>query len=86
MYPNVDQTLVKREWLIPELTVMDIIYEPLETRLIKDAKAVGAKVICGTEMLIYQGAASFEIWCNCPAPVEVMREVIMKNLKERRHS
>jgi len=82
MHPHSDQTLVKREWLRPELAVMDIVYNPLETRLIRDAKAVGAKVVYGTEMLVYQGAASFEIWCGRPAPVEVMREAILKNLKE----
>ena len=82
MHPHSDQTLVKREWLRPELAVMDIVYNPPETRLIRDAKAVGAKVVYGTEMLVYQGAASFEIWCGRPAPVEVMREAILKNLKE----
>ncbi|MBC7130443.1 saccharopine dehydrogenase NADP-binding domain-containing protein, partial [Candidatus Bathyarchaeota archaeon] len=82
MYPNKDQTLVKKEWLRPEITVMDIIYNPVETRLIKDAKAIGAKVIYGTEMLIYQGAASFEIWFRRKAPVEVMREAILTELKK----
>ncbi len=83
MYPSVDQTLVKREWLRPELTVMDIVYSPLETRLIKEAKAVGAKVIYGTEMLVYQGAASFEIWFGRPAPVEVMKKAVLRSLKWR---
>ncbi|MEM2937205.1 MAG: shikimate dehydrogenase [Candidatus Bathyarchaeia archaeon] len=82
MHPNSDQTLVKREWLNPKLAVMDIVYNPIETRLIKDAKAVGAKVVYGTEMLVYQGAASFEIWCGCPAPVDVMREAVLKNLQK----
>ena len=48
--------------LRPNLTVMDIVYNPIETKLAKDAKAAGAKVVSGVEMLIYQGAASFEIW------------------------
>lgn len=82
MHPNSDQTLVKREWLKPKLAVMDIVYNPIETRLIKDAKAVGAKVVYGTEMLVYQGAASFEIWCGRPAPVDVMREAVLKNLQK----
>ncbi|MEM3704184.1 MAG: shikimate dehydrogenase [Candidatus Bathyarchaeia archaeon] len=84
MHPNSDQTLVEREWLRPNLAVMDIVYDPLETRLIKDAKTVGAKVVHGTEMLVFQGAASFEIWCGCPAPLNVMREAILKNLEKRR--
>ena len=44
------------------LAVMDIVYNPVETKLAKIAKAAGAKVVSGVEMLIYQGAASFEIW------------------------
>ena len=81
MHPNTEQTLVNREWLRPDMTVMDIVYNPLETKLIKDAKAVGAKVVYGTEMLVFQGAASFEIWCKRPAPVEVMRKAILSRIQ-----
>ncbi len=80
MHPNPEQTLINREWLKPDMTVTDIVYNPIETKLIKDAKAVGAKVVYGTEMLVFQGAASFEIWCKRPAPVEVMRQVILKSV------
>jgi shikimate dehydrogenase len=59
---------------------MDIVYNPLETKLAKDAKAAGAKVVSGVEMLIYQGAASFEIWTACKAPVEVMRKAALNHL------
>lgn len=84
MHPHSDQTLVEREWLRPDLAVMDIVYDPLETRLLRYAKAVGAKVVNGVEMLLYQGAASFEIWCSRSAPLNIMREAILKNLVERR--
>lgn len=80
MHPNEDQTPVERELLRPELTVMDIVYNPVETRLLREAKSAGAKVVYGTEMLIFQGAASFEIWWKQPAPVSVMREAVMKKL------
>jgi shikimate dehydrogenase len=82
MHPDVDQSLVDSSWLRPSLCVMDIIYNPLETKLAKDAKSVGAKVISGIEMLVYQGAASFEIWTNHPAPVKVMKEVVMNKLSK----
>ena len=59
---------------------MDIVYNPLETKLAKDAKVAGAKVVSGVEMLIYQGAASFEIWTACNAPVEVMRRAVLNHL------
>ena len=80
MHPFPEQSLVKPEWLKPSLAVMDMVYNPLETRLAKDAKAAGAHVVSGVEMLIYQGAASFEIWTGRKAPVEVMRKAALSNL------
>jgi shikimate dehydrogenase len=81
MRPNADQTLVPQEWLKPHLTVMDIVYSPVETKLIKEAKAVGARVISGVEMLIFQGAASFEIWTGHKAPVEIMKKAALKKIR-----
>jgi shikimate dehydrogenase len=81
MHPNEKHTPVKPALLNSDLTVMDIIYNPLETKLAKDAKAAGAKVISGVEMLIHQGAASFEIWTGKAAPVEVMRQSALNQLK-----
>lgn len=80
MKPNANQTPVAFEWLRPDLAVMDIVYNPVETKLAKDAKAAGAKVVNGFEMLIYQGAASFEIWTGHSAPVEVMRHAAFNHL------
>lgn len=80
MKPNANQTPVAFEWLRPDLAVMDIVYNPVETKLAKDAKAAGAKVVSGFEMLIYQGAASFEIWTGHSAPVEVMRHAALNHL------
>ena len=62
MKPTPDESPVPPKLLRTNLAVMDIVYNPLETKLAKDAKAAGAKVVSGVEMLIYQGAASFEIW------------------------
>jgi shikimate dehydrogenase len=80
MHPEVNQSIVPPQWLRSDLTVMDIVYNPVETKLAKDAKAAGAKVISGVEMLIYQGAASFEIWTGRAAPVEVMRRAALSKL------
>jgi shikimate dehydrogenase len=80
MTPYASESIVKPDWLKPELTVMDIVYNPVETKLIRDAKASGAQVINGVEMLLYQGAASFEIWAGCKAPVDVMRKVALKQI------
>jgi len=82
MHPNIEQSPVHPELLRPDLCVMDIVYNPLETKLAKYAKTSGAKVISGVEMLIYQGAASFEIWTNKHAPIKTMKRVILNKLSE----
>jgi shikimate dehydrogenase len=80
MHPRSEEGLVKPEWLRRGLVVMDMVYNPVETRLAKDARAAGAHVVSGVEMLIYQGAASFEIWTGQKAPVEVMRKAALSSL------
>jgi shikimate dehydrogenase len=82
MHPNDDQSVTDPSWLRPNLCVMDIVYNPIETKLAKDAKSVGAKVVSGIEMLVYQGATSFEIWTGLPAPVKVMKKAILNKLSE----
>ncbi|MEM2559931.1 MAG: shikimate dehydrogenase [Candidatus Bathyarchaeia archaeon] len=81
MRPNDNETPVKKELLHGNLTVFDIVYEPLETRLLREARSVGAKTIDGLSMLVHQGALSFEIWTGVRAPVEVMREAALKKIR-----
>ncbi|THJ12339.1 MAG: shikimate dehydrogenase [Nitrospira sp. CG24C] len=76
MSPKVHQTSVPATLLHPGLTVMDIVYNPRDTQLLKDAKAAGCRVIPGLEMFLYQAAAQFELWTNQAAPVDVMRKVL----------
>lgn len=73
MHPTEDETLVEAEDMHADLTVMDIVYNPLPTRLLQEAERAGAKTIDGLEMLVQQGAAAFEIWTGESAPVEIMR-------------
>jgi shikimate dehydrogenase len=80
MNPDADKNIVAPRLLRSDLTVMDIVYNPIETKLAKDAKAAGANLISGVEMLIYQGAASFEIWTGHAAPIKVMREAALNKL------
>ncbi|MEM2342106.1 MAG: shikimate dehydrogenase [Candidatus Bathyarchaeia archaeon] len=82
MKPNDHETPVKRDFLRGGLVVFDIIYEPLETRLLGEAKSVGAKTIDGLSMLIHQGAVSFEIWTGLKAPIEIMREAALRKIRE----
>jgi shikimate dehydrogenase len=53
--------------------VMDTIYDPPLTSLLRAAKSHGCQVINGLPMLLYQGALAFELWTGCPAPIEVMQ-------------
>lgn len=60
--------------------VMDIVYAPLETKLLREATAAGCRTINGLAMLLYQGVAQFELWTGCPAPVEVMRHQLLAGM------
>lgn len=68
------------EALVDVSLVMDLVYNPRETPLLKLAKARGAKVVEGWKMLLHQGAFSFEIWTGQKAPLEVMEKVLQKIL------
>ena len=76
MSPKVHETSVPATLLHAALTVMDIVYNPRDTRLLKDAKAVGCCTIPGIEMFLHQAAAQFELWTNQAAPTDVMRAVL----------
>ncbi len=62
------------------ITVIDIIYNPPETPLLKAAREKGCKTVNGLGMLVHQGAVAFEIWTGEKAPVETMREVLKREL------
>ena len=67
-----DETLITADMLKDSQVVFDLVYRPVETRLLKEAKAAGSKTIDGITMLARQGALSFEIWTGVKPPVEVM--------------
>jgi len=62
------------------IAVYDMIYRPAETPFLRAAKTGGSRVANGLSMLLYQGAKALEIWCGKPAPVEVMRRALEKNV------
>lgn len=80
MYPHTDNTPVPGQLLQPRLTVVDLIYNPLETRLLRAAKRAGCNTVSGLGMLVYQGAASFELWTGKTAPVGVMTDAALAKL------
>ncbi|MDA5108607.1 MULTISPECIES: shikimate dehydrogenase [Brevibacillus] len=80
MHPQVDEMPVQAEWLHPGLIVSDLIYNPLETRLLKEARACGARVHSGVGMFVNQGALAFELWTGQAAPAETMRDIVLQQL------
>ncbi len=80
MHPNTEGTIATAEDMHPDLTVFDIVYNPLETRLLKEAKKAGAKAVTGEMMLIYQGAEAFKIWTGVEPPIDVMKKAVLEGL------
>ncbi len=80
MSPIQDKSPVDAKLLGPNLVVFDIVYSPHETRLLKDARAAGAKCVDGLGMLAHQGAQAFEIWTGMEAPVITMILALKKAL------
>jgi shikimate dehydrogenase len=67
--------------LIPKRAlVYDVVYNPIETPLISAAKKAGARTLGGLPMLVYQGAASFELWTGKSAPIDMMMRVAKRAL------
>lgn len=69
-------TLVPRRSMSSSQIIFDIVYFPHETRLLKDAKEKGSKIIHGSEMLLQQGLAQFEIYTGRKAPEKAMRKIL----------
>ena len=74
MAPNIDASPIDASLLYPELIVSDIIYNPAETKLMREAAAKGCKTFNGMYMLLYQGAAAFELWTGKEMPIEAIRK------------
>lgn len=79
MAPDVEKSVITdTSMLHKDLFVYDAIYNPEETFLMKQAKAAGCKTANGLYMLLYQGAAAFELWTGEKMPVEVVKEKYFK--------
>jgi shikimate dehydrogenase len=74
-------TIVLPRLINRSMTVMDLVYEPVLTKLLKEAKSAGAKTISGTEMLLQQGALQFKLFTGKDAPLEAMRAALKKGLE-----
>jgi len=71
-----EETPVPKAALHADLAVLDAVYAPLDTRLLTEARAVGATTVDGAWMLLFQGVEAFEIWTGRDAPVEAMNAAL----------
>lgn len=82
MAPHADESpLPTRYTFSRNAIVFDLVYNPPATKFLREAKARGARVIGGLEMLVYQGARAFELWTGARAPIRVMRDAASKALR-----
>lgn len=75
-----DDSLVPATLLRPDLAVLDLVYRPSPTRLVREARAAGAPAEAGAAILLGQAWRSLELWLRQPAPVEVMRAALEAEL------
>ena len=81
--PDESATPLAAEQVPAAALVYDLVYNPMQTPLLRAAEQAGANTLGGISMLVYQGAASFEIWLERPAPVAVMMEAALAAMSAR---
>lgn len=82
MHPSVDDTPVRSERLLHKPLVFDAVYNPLKTRLLREASAAGCTTVSGLEMFVRQAAEQFRFWFEgVEVPVKLMRQVVVDSLE-----
>ena len=79
-----DRSPVPEEVLSRFKVVMDMVYQPLETRLLREARQAGCETIDGLTMLVYQGGEQFRLWTGLEPPLDLMRQAAEKELEEQK--
>ena len=80
MFPKINETPIDKHKLKPNMIVFDTIYNPIETKLLKEAKAQGCKTINGLSMFVHQAAAQFKLWTGQMPSVEIVEAIAYKHL------
>ncbi len=83
MYPNIEESPISEEMLHNNLFVFDIVYNPLETRLLKEARKSGCKTLGGLDMFVNQGALAFEWWTGKKPNLNLMKEKVVEFLGKK---
>ncbi len=80
MWPKVGDTPLPADGIAPNQVIFDTVYNPMETRLLREARERGCRTVDGVAMFVNQAIAQFERWTGHPAPREAMREVVVRRL------
>jgi len=81
MHPNTGATAIPREMLRAGRVVCDAVYNPAETRLLKEARGARCRTVSGLDHFVRQAVEQFELWTGQAAPVETMRQVVIDALR-----
>jgi shikimate dehydrogenase len=80
MFPHIDEKPLQDNALTRYGWVVDVIYNPLKTSLLKAAETSGCRTLSGLDMFVYQGAQQIKLWTGQEAPVDIMRQVVLAHL------
>jgi shikimate dehydrogenase len=80
MIPYTEKSPIKNNTLSNFRFVVDVIYNPLKTKLLRDAKKAGCTVLSGLGMFVHQGAEQIKIWTGIEPPRELMKQVVFERL------
>ena len=82
MYPYTDKSPVAAEALAGYKYVMDVIYNPLTTKLLQDAKKQGCHIFSGVDMFVHQGAEQLKLWTGKEPNRELMKKIVLERLNK----
>ncbi len=80
MEPRINESPLPEQFLRSQHVIYDLVYNPRETLLLRNARAKGAVALNGVDMLVHQGALSFELWTGFKPPLDVMKQAVLDTL------
>lgn len=83
MEPNISEMPISAKCLRNFSVVMDIVYAPLQTALLQEAKRCGCRTVNGLRMLLHQAACQFELWTGLSAPFDVMENALLACMERK---
>jgi shikimate dehydrogenase/3-dehydroquinate dehydratase type I len=82
MYPHTDQSPVEASLLAGYKYVIDVIYNPLKTKLLHDAEKQGCRIVSGLDMFVHQGALQIKLWTGKEPSRALMKKVVIERLEK----